>query len=461
MHLSLAAFFTLLLCASAQANVGEAYGFGSRAAALGGAGVAYGFGGHAAYSNLAGLPFDGEKRLKLEYGILSMTPNFTSIQNVVVENAYVSDKVTVGDVDTSYRSTLGQEIGVAFRLLPEAFNLTAGIALFLPLSQVAYLDTGEAFAPEYLLYRSRTQRPQVEFGMGADLGRGFRVGLGLHLAFSLTSSATVFLQADSNKPSSMRFNSSLKPKVSPVLGLHFAPPSDPEAYAVGLVVRFPVASPNTLFLKSGARAFGSLFPALDFNFNSVSSLLYDPLTIELGTSIRETSSGSRLYAQLDYQAWSKFEPPVLMIENPSVTSCGSSPCGIKISPGKNPPFGYQDIFIPRIGQEWVFGTTSVRLGYSYRPSILTGLPTEAGNYLDPPRHNLTAGVGWVFSHFLSYNSPCTLDLHLAYSQLVTQHITKSPGDEAGTGTGNLKIGAPGYDAGGNIYGGGLSLSLAI
>jgi hypothetical protein len=453
------------LSSIAKANIGESYGFGSRTAALGGAGVSYGYGGYAAYHNPAGLPFTGDKRLLIEAGALLMVPSFIPITNVVVENAYTSDKVTFSDVENDYRSTFGQELGLVYRLFPDAMNFTFGVAAFLPLQQVAYMDTGETFVPEYMLYRSRTQRPQVEVGFGGDLGHGIHVGVGFHLAFALTSSATVFLQTDSAKPSTMRFASSLKPKVAPVFGVLFTPPSydtdssTPPVYTVGAVLRLPVSSPNSLFLKSGARAFGS-FAALDFNFNALSTLFYDPLTIELGGTIQETPN-ARLYLQADYQAWSKFEAPALLILDPKNESCGNSPCGVNISGGKNPIFTYKDIIIPRVAEEITVGANTYRVGYAFRPSILSGLPTGAGNYLDPPKHIFTAGYGRTFDHFLSYHTPCNLDFHVSYEQLLTQHVSKDPGDENGNGVGDLKIGAPGYDAGGKIYGGGVSLTLAF
>ena len=121
----------ILLCSlvsnlTAHANVGEAFGFGARTAALGGAGASFGYGGFAAYHNPAGLPFGGEKRLILDVGVMAMVPMFLPIRDIVVENAYVSDKVTRSDVDNDYRSAIGQQLGLVYRLFPEALNFTFG-----------------------------------------------------------------------------------------------------------------------------------------------------------------------------------------------------------------------------------------------------------------------------------------------------------------------------------------------
>lgn len=450
----------------AQANVGQEFGFGPRIAALAGAGAAYDFGAFAAYNNPAGLSFSGDKRMLVEFGFISMTPNFTSINNVIVENTYTSDKITYSDVDNDYRSTQGVELGLTYRVLPNFYNLTTGIVAFLPIQQLAYMDTGETFVPEYVLYRARTQRPQVEFGVGMDLTPRIHFGAGLHFAFTATSAGTVFLQTDPTKPSTMRFTASLKPKVAPVLAfLYTSEPATPEEeprFTLGAVVRFPLTSDNSMYLQSGARAFGS-FAALDFDFNATSALFYDPLSIELGSTFKETPR-TRTFVQLEFQGWSKFQAPALNIQNPTNESCGGGPCGVTISPGQNPTFPYRNIIVPRIGQEYYIGRWTLRAGYAYRQSIFddngTG-PTGAGNYLDPSQNIFTAGVGYHFLHFLSFEVPCDVDFNFAYHALITQHITKTPGDENGNGTGDLKIGAPGYDAGGNIVGGGVSLSLAF
>jgi long-subunit fatty acid transport protein len=457
-------------CFEAKANIGQEYGFGARTAGLAGAGAAYGFGAFAAYNNPAGLPFQGDKRLILDIGVLDMNPNFTSIDNVVIENNYTSDKSppVYGSVANDYRATLGEELGIAYRMFPDFFNLTLGIAAYVPLQQLAYMDTGETFEPEYFLYRARTQRPQVEAGLGFDITPRLHFGLGLHLAFSLTSSATVFLQTDATKPSTMRFSASLKPKVAPQFGFLYTSetenPTDEPRFTLGAVVRLPVASDNSLYLQSGARAFGS-FAALDFDFSALSSLFYDPLSLELGATFAETPV-TRTYVQFEYQFWGAYQSPALFIQTPNLESCnsGSGPCGVNISGGQNPSFAYRNIFVPRIGQEYVIGKLTLRAGYAYRPGIIAdgGVGTSGpGNYLDPSKHIFTAGAGYHFLHFLNFDVPCDVDLNLAYQALVTEHVTKAPGDENGAGTGDLKIGAPGYDAGGSVYGGGLSLTLAF
>jgi len=457
-------FLACLLSGSAQANVGQTYGFGSESAALAGAGAGVGFDAFSSYYNPAALALDHQsQRLRLAYGLIFVSPKFTGINGVVVENKFVSDKETIGNVDNNYRDTLGQVIGLSYRLFPETRNFTFGLTIFLPLLQVGYMDTGETFVPEYFMYRARTQRPQIEVGLGLELTKSIRAGFGAHIAFGLSSNATVFINTQSNRTSTMRFTSTLTPKASPYFGLHFVPQDDPEKYSAGLVYRLPLSATNNMTLNTGARVFGS-FAALDFNFQAASALFYDPMSIELGGSIRHGSWG-RLIAQVDYQFWSQFVAPALKIEQPSITctdqygtACNS---GIVLSPGQNPTFTYVNILVPRIGEELRLSELAkLRVGYSYRASILKDLPEGAGNYLDPPRHAVSLGLGLHFKKFLSAETPWDLDFHASWDHLVSQTITKTPGLENGDTTAN-KIGYPGYTTGGNLFGGGVSVSLTF
>jgi hypothetical protein len=442
----------------ASANLGDLAGFGSRTAALGGAGAAWGFDAFASYYNPAGLAFESDKRLGLSWGLVYMKPSFLPIDNVVLKNNFNSaidaNSIEYESADTQYRSTFGQVLGISYHLLPQFGNLSIGITTFLPIQQLAYMDTGEVYAPEYVLYRARTQRPQFEVGVGAHLGAGFYLGGGMHVAYTLSSNSPVTINTGENTISSMRFASSLMPKAAPYLGLIFKPQNEGRPYSFGAVVRFPVSFDNVMALSSSARLFKQKV-WLDFDFLAVSSLYYDPLSIEVGGSV-PVSDRVRVFAQCDYQFWNKFKIPALQIEQPRP---GTE--SIPVSPGPTPSFQFSNLLTPRLGTEVTLSrSTTLRLGYSYRPSMIKGSLNESGNYLDPPKHMFGLGLGWELSQFLGTQTPTRFDIHLAYQRLNRQEIIKTPGNEAGD-PGDFKIGAPGYQAGGNILGGGISLSLAF
>ncbi|HTL11352.1 MAG TPA: hypothetical protein VL588_02625, partial [Bdellovibrionota bacterium] len=298
------------------------------------------------------------------------------------------------------------------------------------------------------------------------------LGIGASLAFSLTGNAFVFLQTNNAKASTMRFAASIKPKLAPYFGLYYGTgdtepsdvtaPTEGEAFSGGLVVRLPVSYGNVLDLLSGANAFGD-FAALDFGFTARAAMFYDPLTVELGFSLKHSET-FRTYVQADYQDWYNFEAPALNITNPEITNCGDSgggSCtGIQIQPSDNPIRPARDIVVGRAGEEITIGENTFRVGYSFRPGIFRGDNSGAGNSLDPDRHSVNLGWGRVFPHFLGFETPFRLDLNFQYQKLISQTVTKTSGDE----TGNLaenKIGSPGYSAGGELWGGGMSVSLAF
>ncbi len=455
-------FLLSLLCAGVQvahANIGD-FGFGSRSAALGATTAAWDFEGFNAYSNPAALAFPSEKRIHLNWGLMAMEPRLTAIGNVVVENDYTSDTVRSDSVDTAYRTVFGQAIGATFKLFPEFHNLSFGITAFTPVEHLAFTDTGEAFVPEYVLYRARMQRPQIEAGVGADLEGGLFVGAGLHIVYGLTGRGDLFLQTADGKPSTMRMSASIKPKVSPALAVtkiwdRGQGGEAPGSTSLGAVLRFPAQSETVLDLTSSARAFGNL-AALDVSFGADSTLFYDPLAVELGMSWKHSPS-SRAFLQLDFQRWSQFKSPALSIQDPSEECTPDVPgaCdNLLVNPSTSPAFSYQDIFIPKVAEEVdLTDQLTLRFGYGYRPSIFKSLPTGIGNYLDPPRHMINAGIGWKFRGL-------QMDLHASYHALETQTITKTPGDELGT-LANTKIGGPSYEAGGRIFGGGFTLGFEL
>ena len=455
------------LLQDARANIGD-YGFGSRTAALAGAGAAWGFGAFAAYSNPAGLPAAAGRKLDFSYGWLFMDPKFTPIQSVTIQNDFNSDATTTGNVNDDYRSVLGQTVGGAILVNPEWHQLSAGITLFTPFDPLGFTDTGEAYIPEYVLYRARGQRPQIELGLGARVNERFSLGLGLHVGYGITASGSVFLQTEDDTTSSMRVTASIKPQASPNLGWLLTselPPEEPGSWSLGQTIRVENNAQTTMKFDSSARAFGSL-AALDISFAAASSMFYDPWTIETGMSWHHSPVG-RLLVQVDFQNWRRFKRPALNIQDPSQTCTAADPESCEpggqpfiVNPSILPALSLRNTFTPRIAEEIQFGSSMLRLGYAFKPSIFSELPTSSGNYLDPSKHIATLGWGWKLPTFLGWNTPASIDVHASYQHLIAEHVTKTAGDETGD-AGKTKIGAPGYDIGGRLWGGGATLTLEL
>ena len=454
--------FTAYWITGAQANIGEDFGYGPRSASLGGASAAWNFDGYAAYNNPAGLPLINrsgtgftDERFSLSYGIIYMNPQFTPITGVVTINSYSSGPgVTpqTGTVDNSYKNTFGQMFGASWRADPEWMNLTLGLTVFFPFAQLALIDSGETLEPEYVLYRDRTQQPDVTFAGGIEILPGLHFGAGMHVDYTLATTSDATLLQTTAGPSTARLQTSIAPKVTPFFGLQM---NDSDKTSIGFVARFPSSVTSTIRVNSYFQPLGSL-NTVPVTFAANDTIVYQPLSFELSGMIK-TSENTRTFGQLDYQSWSHFQAPFLMISNP----CAGAGCGIPTAGGPTLDAQYRDIWIPRIGEEIsIGGKTTVRLGYAYHQSIFKTTPAGIGNYLDPSKHLINAGMGWVFDRFLGYHKPWNLDVSLNYEQLITQTVTKSPGDEAGN-LSSQKIGAPGYEAGGHVLGGQVALTLGI
>ena len=301
----------------------------------------------------------------------------------------------------------------------------------------------------------------MELGVGFRVLPGLRFGVGLHTAFGLQGNANVFMNLKANSVSTMTFDASLKTMFSGYFGLLWSPGAEEgvgqHPLNFGLVYRAAAVSSLSLPMTATASLLeGNLSP--DFIFSAASALYYDPATLESGMSFKVADH--RWVAQVDYQLWSGFKPSALSLTQSS-QAVGPNREIMPIQPGIVPSYQYVNTVVPRVGWEWALSSShTLRLGYSYRPSILRVVSNGVGNDLDPPKHSISAGWGLHFDSFLGFPVPSRVDVALNYQQLTAQTIVKTPGDETGDLT-KRKIGAPGYNAGGRIFGGAVSLALAF
>lgn len=436
------------LCALIQSQVwastGELYGYGSRASALANTmlgGISGGYGTF--YNPAANSSFPG---LNVSLGMSYAHPQFLDIQNVTVSNSAVSSDTAdvIGNVDTSsYLDHLGQVLGVSFNLGEKMKNLTVGVTAFMPIERIAYLDTGEPFKPEYFSFRSRTQRPQIYGSVSLTPLKNFHVGTGLAFATNLSGSTTIFATGSANKVSYQRLATTIKPSVAPYFSIY----TDPLPYQAGLTVRLPNEYNVSLDTQANANFLGGT-ASLPVNINSTSSVYYDPLEVDLAAAYQITPV-TWVTAEVDWLHYKAFSSPTLTVTNhDSVATLNNS---ISNTPNM------QNIIVPKVAFQHDFDTWILRGGYWYRPSPVKD-NLGAGNLVDPAQHTVTAGVGFDLKKAKFTDKEIFLDLHGQYHYLVHQHVQKSDNNEANT-SGQTKLGSPGYDIGGSVYGGGLSLTM--
>jgi hypothetical protein len=444
----------------ACAAIGDRFGYTSEDAALGGARVgADELSSASAFDNPAQLSLlpgaSSASAVRFHWSVLYSKPSFTDIKGVVVQNPVNSDQAEgtarSANVDTGYPATFGQSVGFAVRSKKSDHHWGFGAVAYLPLDRFALLDSGESFVPEYTLHRGRTQKPEFQLALSGLIAKGLSFGAGINLGARLTSDTTIFLNQGAGTVSTMRIAASLKTEATPYFGLVYVAS---DTVSTGLVARLASSSPESLNVQASARAVGNV-AAPDFSFPALATMYFDPFTVSVGTQWRYSSTNI-LYFQLDYEAWSKFQSPTIVIQN---QACDPN-CGVDFEPGRDLSGRTRDILVPRIGHSWTIGTNELRVGYAYRPGIYRELPTGAGNAIDPDEHRFSVGYGWAIESLPFFDAPGRLDLSGLYSIYRKQTVVKTPGDENGD-VANQKVGAPGYTIGGGEWGAGFTVLLYL
>lgn len=443
------AFFGVLNTKS-LASTGEIYGFGSRSSAMGN--TIYG-GDDNAYSTFyAPGANSAHEGISLSLGTMFYHPHFKPIKGIVLQNSstYATNSEVIGDMENDdYNDHIGQFIGASLNTGERFKNLTLGVLAFMPLDRIAYLDTGETFRPEYFNYRSRTQRPQIYGSLSVRPFKHVFLGTGLAVATNMSANATILASSSSGSVSHGRFAASIRPGISPFFSLY----TDFKPIRGAATIRMPTKYKTSLDTGAEAKVFGSA-GSFSVSLNAASTIYYDPLEVDVAVAL-DITEHTMITAELDWFQYKAFERPSLTFTNSPGGSINMNN-SIDTTPEMN------NIFVPKLGFEHSFGKIITRAGAVYRPSPVKS-NSGSGNLVDPDKVIGTVGLGIPLNQWNITERKIRIDLHGEYHQLLTKHIEKSTGPEPApnASSNQRKIGAPGYDIGGNIWGLGLSASLEI
>lgn len=425
--------FLLFQTPAIWARVGDTYGLGSIAGGLANSSNADPEGAFSSYLNPASLAIERTKKFELGIGYLFIQPNFKSISNITIQTPEFNDVSTnqTGTTSTDAASVLGQLIG--FRASPwkDLWNLSVGFVAFIPLNHLATLDTGDAFLPQYALFRANGQTPEIDFGLGVRPWEHVLLGAGFHMAFSSESTAQLVIKTETEKASHLRFQTQVDPALCPYVSVTTLW-GDEKPWVTALNLKFPKTYSTTLRVDANAEALSGLL-GLGLDFRSNGNFMYDPMIVEAAVKIPYSTAAELTFA-LSYEAWGAFESPALDVQQNS---------GLEIAPSRNPSADTGNIFVPKIGHTFHFSEWNLRMGYQFRDTIFKDpIAKDNGNLLDPPKHTLAVGAGTKLGNW-------KLDAHFHFTYLVTQTISKS----------ETFIGGPSYEAGGSLLGGGITASL--
>jgi len=439
--------FTALSAPSAHASPEDIIGFGTRSPAMGGTGASFASGFDATYNNPALLSMMRAPRLSLGFQGAS----------------YSLSASGVGEPGAiPYQAAKGILVGVG---LPLPFGgvlknrIAIGLGAYTPTDIVVRGKILYPETPQFGLLGDRTQSLAIRLGVGADISRGFRIGLGFAALAQLVGDVVV--ATDSSGRVGSNVDAQLIATYSPIFGASYE-----HAFGSGLV-RVGATYRGRLDARFGVSIDATKLSTLNIPvFNIAGLAQYDPAQGVLEASYVTTEW--TLALGVTYKHWSAYPGPV----EPTILCPADAPdCGA-LQPVK---LDYSDTLVPRIGVDRTVQITRsalahLRAGYMFEPTPLPStLPAsqawnsaqQATGYVptrtfDASRHVFTIGTGLELgpvatddvtgNRFLApshnHERPFTLDayaqLHALQPRTMTlAHGPNGEGDDPGFGAAKL------------------------
>ena len=398
----------LLACTAgaSRANPIDAFGWGSRATAMGGAATAASEDSAANYYNPAGLARGHDLRIDVGY-------------------RYAQPRLRMNGRDAAVDASRGFALGLVAPGSIGPFHFAFGASLWLPDQRLTRLRSLPFDQPRFVLFDNSPQRLYFAANLAIQIVPGLYVGGGL--TFMSRTAGQLFLEGD-------------------------VAVSDPDASSlvsridVDLVaVRYPqfgVAWEATRWLSVGASYRHSFQLTLDQQFRidgnvgnpgvppvvqngylaarSVSADLFQPWQLTAGAALRLRRT-LLLTFDVTYARWSEFPVPAAMLT--LAIDIGSFNNKVMLpAPRTYPASGFHDIVIPHAGVEWRAWQRStlgldLRGGYSYEP---TPAPEQIGesNFADADKHTFSVGAGVELSRLTAIlPRPLAIDVHAAVTYL--------------------------------------------
>jgi long-subunit fatty acid transport protein len=376
------------------------------------------------------------KRPELQLSANYNQSYFKEIQNVTVRNSVNSESSNeIGNVDTSYPALLSNSLHLSLPILGETGNKFA-VSVFAPGKNLQEMSSGDAFLPEYVMYRSRNSRTTVHFNFIVPLDEGWSYSIGAFSGLQISGETEIAARYNgSGKNSTAKMKAVAKPSLSPIISIA-------KRHSLGTLI---LTYQHQMKNKMQIHAVGSTRdPALNFPYDfTMSSLLYfDPSTLRLGESWK--IKNGKFFTTLEYQYWKSYSPSTISIEQNG---------GFIVGTGNYGTTQMRNIIIPKVGYEFnVHDHLIAQMGLAYRQTPIKGDFSGAGNAIDTD--SLIYSLG-LLSKMNVLTKMVELSGSLQVHELQNKSVQKSSGNEDGN-AGN-KIGSPGYDIGGSI----INLALGM
>lgn len=416
--------FSLFICFNtAHASVAEIFGASASTMAVG---------NQASFDEDASLLMYAPSLLvnaapQYNLGLINSVSNTKDIKDVVVTSPMNSNVIPPYQRGTVEQNRKVLTLAHLNALFPFMGKSKLGLNIYVPMTKLMEISTGDHYLPEYVFYRARNNRLLAHGSLIFPLSNSISASLGLHSGVqSQGQTEMIGRNSGSTEPSSGK----LVLNATPSIGVTFSVAHQTENSKTYFAFQDTVKSE----FKNDAFGFTPLdTTTTSFPFSlQMSSLLYfDPRIYRVG-HMRKFDD-LKIMASIEYQDWSEYQTPKLKLENTG---------GIIIS-----SFDYESIktsnpLIPHLGVSF----KNYHAGISFRPQVIKSDLNNNGTSVDSDLYNFSLGHHFSFS-FLDKN----IKFHTSYllQLLKSYEVEKTPNREDGQ-TGE-KLGSPGYSVGGQIH----------
>lgn len=418
-----ARWLACLLCGlsgAAQADPFGTFGFGARAASMGGAQTAAAEDYTGVYYNPATLTVHKSPHAGL--GMSLVVPKL-SVQRDGPPGPNAGKPILPS-------SNVGVQVGVLFPLGGLIENRFAvGIGLNLPTVNVTRVNAVDPETPTFYRYGALTEKMTVNLGVAFELHETVSLGLGYQVLGTLEGTADVELDPLTQRFTRKELQVDVRGDSGLTAGLLIRPTPD---------LRFGLAYRESLQLDYRLITTINIKDAGLLEADIFGTSLFTPDVYAFGSTWRR--GALRLSADLVWARWSTAPDPSAQFN----VRFSGEPLGLGeiLATPAQVDLGAVDTLSPKVGAEYAVAPDwLLRAGYSYEP---TPLPAQTGytNFVDSDTHLFAVGVGYTFPDPLRvHRSPLSADLAVQYLRITDRRADKvDPEDSFGS-----------YSAGGGIW----------
>ncbi len=363
-----------------------------------------------------------------EYSFFNIEHSFPAIDNIVTKNGTNNSDAPItdyGPTGTKYETVTAHAINIVVpsNKLGGAFGFTyTG-----PITYLVETNSGNAYLPEYVMYRSRYKRTAMNLNYAHPVNQNISISLGFHMGLQISSDVESNMSLNGNDYGS---NAYMKTKTAPAFAGIFSCLYRNNNHLTYLTYHQEMKS------NISSKTYGltnNLSVAFDVNLESL--LYYDPQIFRVGYNYKK--SRIELLSAVEYQMWGNYRSPVIHVKRNS---------GGIISSDDYESINTKNILIPKIGTRFSWSNNlKTSAGFGYRPTPLSGDFSGAGNSIDCDKYIYSLGISYLAKTF---GVETEYSIGGQYHQLEETTISKSSNME--NGDSGLKIGASNYTIGGNV-----------